>query len=47
MWSEWRRRDDGRVALAVTVPRNTEAEIWVPTHRVYRAWAGSYRFDDR
>ncbi|MEU6142719.1 family 78 glycoside hydrolase catalytic domain [Streptomyces sp. NPDC047081] len=29
--SEWRRRADGRIDLAVTVPYNTEAEIWVPT----------------
>ncbi|WP_240528812.1 family 78 glycoside hydrolase catalytic domain [Streptomyces humi] len=29
--SEWRRRTDGRIDLAVTVPHNTEAEIWVPT----------------
>lgn len=29
--SQWRRRDDGRIDLAVTVPYNTEAEIWVPT----------------
>lgn len=29
--SEWRRRSDGRIDLAVTVPYNTEAEIWVPT----------------
>ncbi|MFI2205675.1 alpha-L-rhamnosidase C-terminal domain-containing protein [Streptomyces sp. NPDC020192] len=29
--SEWRRRPDGRIDLAVTVPYNTEAEIWVPT----------------
>ncbi|MEU6372499.1 family 78 glycoside hydrolase catalytic domain [Streptomyces sp. NPDC046909] len=29
--SEWRRREDGRIDLAVTVPHNTEAEIWVPT----------------
>lgn len=29
--SEWRRRPDGRIELAVTVPYNTEAEIWVPT----------------
>ncbi|MFI9832307.1 family 78 glycoside hydrolase catalytic domain [Streptomyces sp. NPDC051913] len=66
--SEWRRRADGRIALTVTVPHNTEAEIWVPTqdrpvsaprgvthlrddtsggaaYRVYRARAGSYRFN--
>ncbi|MDT0547525.1 family 78 glycoside hydrolase catalytic domain [Streptomyces lonegramiae] len=29
--SEWRRRPDGRIDLAVTIPHNTEAEIWVPT----------------
>ncbi|WP_406491061.1 glycoside hydrolase family 78 protein [Streptomyces sp. NBC_01604] len=29
--SEWRRRPDGRIDLAVTIPYNTEAEIWVPT----------------
>ncbi|MDX3069068.1 family 78 glycoside hydrolase catalytic domain [Streptomyces sp. ND04-05B] len=29
--SQWRRRTDGRIALTVTVPYNTEAEIWVPT----------------
>ncbi|MFF5147584.1 family 78 glycoside hydrolase catalytic domain [Streptomyces sp. NPDC013157] len=29
--SEWGRRPDGRIDLAVTVPYNTEAEIWVPT----------------
>ncbi|MFD9042149.1 family 78 glycoside hydrolase catalytic domain [Streptomyces bottropensis] len=29
--SRWRRRADGRIALAVTVPYNTDAEIWVPT----------------
>jgi Bacterial alpha-L-rhamnosidase 6 hairpin glycosidase domain/Alpha-L-rhamnosidase N-terminal domain/Bacterial alpha-L-rhamnosidase concanavalin-like domain/Bacterial alpha-L-rhamnosidase C-terminal domain len=27
----WARRSDGRVALNVTVPANTTAEIWVPT----------------
>ncbi|GGW50726.1 family 78 glycoside hydrolase catalytic domain [Streptomyces galilaeus] len=66
--SEWRRRPDGRIDLAVTIPYNTEAEIWVPTqgaavtaprgvahvrddtsggaaYRVYRARAGSYRFN--
>ncbi|MFF3373939.1 family 78 glycoside hydrolase catalytic domain [Streptomyces sp. NPDC002680] len=68
--SEWRRRPDGRIDLAVTVPYNTEAEIWVPTqgksvtaprgiafvrddtsggaaYKVYRARAGSYRFNAR
>ncbi|MGY0064274.1 family 78 glycoside hydrolase catalytic domain [Streptomyces sp. LZ34] len=29
--SAWRRRKDGRIDLAVTIPYNTEAEIWVPT----------------
>ncbi|MES5817616.1 alpha-L-rhamnosidase C-terminal domain-containing protein [Streptomyces sp. RG80] len=29
--SEWRRCPDGRIDLAVTVPHNTDAEIWVPT----------------
>ncbi|MEV5518661.1 alpha-L-rhamnosidase C-terminal domain-containing protein, partial [Streptomyces flaveolus] len=29
--SEWRRCQDGRIDLAVTVPYNTEAEVWVPT----------------
>ncbi|MBA2813363.1 family 78 glycoside hydrolase catalytic domain [Streptomyces sp. KM273126] len=29
--SEWRRRQDGRIDLAVTIPYNTEAEVWVPT----------------
>ncbi len=29
--SPWRRRDDGRIDLTVTVPYNTEAEIRVPT----------------
>ncbi|WP_425247932.1 family 78 glycoside hydrolase catalytic domain [Streptomyces sp. NEAU-NA10] len=29
--SEWRRRPDGGIDLTVTVPCNTEAEIWVPT----------------
>ncbi|MFC8430449.1 family 78 glycoside hydrolase catalytic domain [Streptomyces sp. NPDC057253] len=29
--STWRRRPDGRIDLAVGVPYNTEAEIWVPT----------------
>ncbi|MFF0160558.1 family 78 glycoside hydrolase catalytic domain [Streptomyces sp. NPDC005263] len=29
--AQWRRRSDGRIALAVTIPYNTEAEIWVPT----------------
>jgi len=29
--SRWRRRDDGKIDLAVTIPYNTEAEIWVPT----------------
>lgn len=29
--SRWRRRADGRIDLAVTVPHNIEAEIWVPT----------------
>ncbi|MFF2128276.1 family 78 glycoside hydrolase catalytic domain [Streptomyces olivochromogenes] len=29
--SEWGRRSDGGIDLAVTVPYNTEAEIWVPT----------------
>ncbi|MEV4230532.1 family 78 glycoside hydrolase catalytic domain [Streptomyces bobili] len=66
--SQWRRRPDGRIDLAVTIPYNTEAEIWVPTqgrpvtaprgvahvrddtsggaaYRVYRARAGSYRFN--
>jgi alpha-L-rhamnosidase len=66
--SQWRRRADGRIDLAVTVPYNTEAEIWVPTqdkpvtaprgaafvrddisgqaaYKVYRARAGSYRFN--
>ncbi|MFJ4648645.1 family 78 glycoside hydrolase catalytic domain [Streptomyces bobili] len=66
--SEWRRRPDGRIDLAVTIPYNTEAEIWVPAqggpvtaprgvvhvrddtsggaaYRVYRARAGSYRFN--
>ncbi|GAA3841518.1 hypothetical protein GCM10022403_087150 [Streptomyces coacervatus] len=66
--SEWRRRGDGRIDLKVTVPYNTEAEIWVPTqnqpvtaprgaafvrddtsggaaYKVYRARAGSYRFN--
>ncbi|MGW7643021.1 family 78 glycoside hydrolase catalytic domain [Streptomyces bobili] len=66
--SEWRRRPDGKIDLAVTIPYNTEAEIWVPTqgaavtaprgvahvrddtsggaaYRVYRARAGSYRFN--
>ena len=60
----------GRIDLAVTIPYNTEAEIWVPTqdqpvtaprgaafvrdatsggaaYRVYRARAGSYRFNAR
>ncbi|GKQ41494.1 glycoside hydrolase family 78 protein [Streptomyces sp. A012304] len=68
--SRWRRRPDGRIDLAVTVPYNTEAEIWVPTqgkpvtapegvafvrddtsggaaYEVYRARAGSYRFNAR
>ncbi|WP_240512528.1 family 78 glycoside hydrolase catalytic domain [Streptomyces griseoruber] len=66
--SRWRRRADGRIDLTVTVPGNTEAEIWVPTrnqpvtaprgvthlrddtsggaaYKVYRAHAGSYRFN--
>lgn len=66
--SEWRRREDGRIDLAVTIPYNTEAEIWAPTqnqpvtaprgaafvrddtsggaaYKVYRARAGSYRFN--
>ncbi|WOX15351.1 family 78 glycoside hydrolase catalytic domain [Streptomyces sp. N50] len=66
--SEWGRRPDGRIDLAVTVPYNTGAEIWVPTqgkpvsaprgaafvrddtsggapYKVYRASAGSYRFN--
>ena len=29
--SSWTRRADGRIGLSVTVPSNTEAEIWVPT----------------
>lgn len=29
--SRWRRREDGKIDLAVTIPYNTEAEIWVPT----------------
>ncbi|WP_371095959.1 alpha-L-rhamnosidase-related protein [Streptomyces sanglieri] len=29
--SEWHSRPDGRIDLTVTVPYNTEAEIWVPT----------------
>ncbi|WP_460061048.1 family 78 glycoside hydrolase catalytic domain [Streptomyces sp. YKOK-I1] len=29
--SRWRRRADRRIELTVTVPGNTEAEIWVPT----------------
>ncbi|MGI3224209.1 alpha-L-rhamnosidase C-terminal domain-containing protein [Streptomyces sp. GTA36] len=68
MSSEWRRRPAGRIDLAVTIPYNTEAEIWVPTqdkpvsaprsvafvrddtsggapYKVYRARAGSYRFN--
>ncbi|MFI5874992.1 family 78 glycoside hydrolase catalytic domain [Streptomyces sp. NPDC051445] len=66
--SQWRRRADGRIDFAVTVPYNTDAEIWVPTqdkpvtaprgvafvrddtsggaaYKVYRARAGSYRFN--
>ena len=66
--SQWHRRADGRIELAVTVPYNTDAEIWVPTqgkpvnvpdgvryvrddtsggaaYKVYRAKAGSYRFN--
>lgn len=66
--SRWHRRPDGRVELAVTIPYNTEGEIWVPTqgkpvtaprgvafvrddtcgqaaYKVYRARAGSYRFN--
>ncbi|MCX5521584.1 hypothetical protein OG342_01630 [Streptomyces bobili] len=66
--SEWRSRPDGRIDLAVTIPYDTEAEIWVPAqggpvtaprglahvrddtsggaaYRVYRARAGSYRFN--
>ncbi|MFH9089879.1 alpha-L-rhamnosidase C-terminal domain-containing protein [Streptomyces sp. NPDC017673] len=29
--SEWHRRPDGRIDLTVTIPYNTEGEIWVPT----------------
>ncbi|UGQ11332.1 glycoside hydrolase family 78 protein [Yinghuangia sp. ASG 101] len=29
--SQWHRRPDGRIDLTVTIPYNTEAEIWVPT----------------
>ncbi|MEU3617917.1 family 78 glycoside hydrolase catalytic domain [Streptomyces sp. NPDC006872] len=29
--SRWHRRADGRIRLTVTVPYNTEAEVWVPT----------------
>ncbi|MDW6065534.1 alpha-L-rhamnosidase C-terminal domain-containing protein [Streptomyces sp. FXJ1.4098] len=29
--SRWRRLPDGRIDLAVTIPYNTDAEIWVPT----------------
>ena len=29
--SSWTRLADGRIGLTVTVPSNTEAEIWVPT----------------
>lgn len=29
--SQWHRRADGRIERAVTVPCNTDAEIWVPT----------------
>lgn len=29
--SEWHRRPDGGIDLAVTIPYNTEAEIWVLT----------------
>lgn len=66
--SEWHRRPDGRIDLTVTIPYNTEGEIWVPTldrpvtaprgvshvrddtsggapYKVYRARAGSYRFN--
>ncbi|MFD5258291.1 alpha-L-rhamnosidase C-terminal domain-containing protein [Streptomyces bobili] len=29
--SQWRRRADGRIDLAVIIPYNTDAEIWFPT----------------
>ncbi|MFE7331835.1 family 78 glycoside hydrolase catalytic domain [Streptomyces sp. NPDC057565] len=29
--SNWSRRTDGRVTLKVTIPANTNAELWVPT----------------
>jgi alpha-L-rhamnosidase len=29
--SEWTKRNDGSLALDVTIPANTSAEIWVPT----------------
>ena len=29
--SKWWRRDDGRVAMVVTVPSNTPTDVWVPT----------------
>ncbi|MFI6435095.1 alpha-L-rhamnosidase C-terminal domain-containing protein [Streptomyces sp. NPDC050759] len=40
--SQWHRRAaDGRIELAVTVPYNTDAEIWARPGRR----AGSYRFN--
>ena len=40
--SSWTRLPDGRIGLTVTVPSNTEAEIWVPTQgRAVRAPAGA------
>jgi alpha-L-rhamnosidase len=40
--SSWTRRSDGRIGLTVTVPSNTEAEIWVPTQgRPVKAPAGA------
>ncbi|MFF3334905.1 alpha-L-rhamnosidase C-terminal domain-containing protein [Streptomyces sp. NPDC002888] len=48
--SEWRRRADGRIDLAVTIPYNTEAEIWVPTQSqdksVTALWGVAFLRDD-
>lgn len=41
----WVRAQNGRVALHVTVPANTTAEIWVPQHAVYHVGPGTYEFD--
>ena len=46
--ASWERTPDGRVAMDVTIPANTTAEIWVPTsgHRVRAPRGAKFsRFD--